>query len=86
MTQGRATLRANVARWRPPWDSANAKLAPLYVVEGVRAAFGGSIGLDPCTEPDNPTSAEIYWTIADNGLGREWQQIASSSILRMAMG
>jgi len=48
------------------------QLTPSYVLEPVRAALGGSIGLDPCTEPDNPTGAEKFYTIDDDGLAHPW--------------
>lgn len=30
------------------------------------------IGLDPCTQPDNPTKAAAFFTEADNGLTKSW--------------
>jgi hypothetical protein len=33
--------------------------------------FGGRIGIDPCTAPDNPTDAEIFLTEADDGLAHQ---------------
>jgi hypothetical protein len=35
-------------------------LTPPYVLEPVRKLLGG-IGLDPCTEPDNPTGAFQFY-------------------------
>jgi hypothetical protein len=34
--------------------------------------FGGSIGLDPCTEPDNPTGALKFYAPPVDGLARPW--------------
>ena len=48
------------------------QLTPSYVLEPVRAALGGTIGLDPCTEPDNPTGAVKFFTIEDDGLANPW--------------
>jgi hypothetical protein len=31
------------------------------------------IGLDPCTEPDNPLGAGRFYTIADDGLAKPWR-------------
>lgn len=60
------------ARWRPPWDPAQVKLTPAYVLDPVRAAMGGTIGLDPCTEPDNPTRARAFHALPDDGLAHSW--------------
>lgn len=48
------------------------QLTPPYVLEPVRAALGGSIGLDPCTELDNPTGASAFFTVDDDGLAHPW--------------
>lgn len=48
------------------------QLTPPYVLDPVRAALGGEIGLDPCTEPDNPTGAQVFYTADDDGLSRVW--------------
>jgi hypothetical protein len=40
------------------------------VLQCVRDVFGGSIGFDPCTEPDNPTGAEAFLT--SGGLELPW--------------
>lgn len=47
-------------------------ITPPHVVQAVREFFGGSIELDPATEPDNPTGAKQFYTKADNGLVEEW--------------
>lgn len=35
---------------------------PVWLLEAVRAYAGGPIALDPCTEPDNPTGAQVALT------------------------
>jgi phage N-6-adenine-methyltransferase len=61
----------NDLRYRDGAHPNQRQLTPPYVLEPVRLALGG-IGLDPCTEPDNPTSAETFCTIADDGLAQQW--------------
>jgi len=46
-------------------------LTPLYVLEPIRKLLGG-IGLDPCTEPDNPTIAEAWYTPPQDGCILPW--------------
>jgi DNA N-6-adenine-methyltransferase (Dam) len=65
-------MRSNVARWRPGHSRDNVFLTPAYVLEAVRSAFGGSIGLDPCTEADNPTGAERFYALPTNGMAESW--------------
>jgi hypothetical protein len=48
----------NEKRRRPEHHDRQAMLTPAYVLEPIRKLLSGSIGLDPCTEPDNPTRAE----------------------------
>jgi len=62
-----------VARWRPGHSPDNVFLTPPYVLEAVRSAFGGSIGLDPCTEADNPTGAERFYALPTNGMAESWE-------------
>ena len=66
-------MRSNVARWRSGHSPANVFLTPPYVLEAVRSAFGGSIGLDPCTELDNPTGAERFYALPTNGMAESWE-------------
>jgi hypothetical protein len=47
-------------------------LTPSYVLEPIRALFGGSIGLDPCTEPDNPTGARRFHFLPQDGCALPW--------------
>jgi len=48
-------------------------LTPRYVLEPVRAALGGVIGLDPCTELDNPTGALRFVALPQDGMAIEWR-------------
>lgn len=67
----------NVARWRSGDDRANVLLTPAYILDPVRRALGGAIGLDPCTEPDNPTGAVRYFALPTDGLAQDWRGSAS---------
>ena len=62
----------NALRYREGADEGQVHLTPEYVLAPVRAAFGGSIGCDPCTTPENPTGAERFYTLADDGLALPW--------------
>ena len=69
---GRAAHRFNNdLRYRDGAHPNQRQLTPPYVLEPERVALGG-IGLDPCTEPDNPTRAERFYTIDDDGLSSPW--------------
>lgn len=46
-------------------------LTPGYVLEPIRRLLGG-IGLDPCTEPDNPTGAERFYHLPNDGCALPW--------------
>lgn len=48
------------------------QLTPPYVLEPVREALNGIIGLDPCTEPDNPCGALRFYTVDVDGLTQPW--------------
>lgn len=63
---------SNDLRYRDGHHPNQRQLTPPYVLEPVRASLGGSIGLDPCTEPDNPTDAVAFFTVADDGLTASW--------------
>lgn len=43
---------------------------PPEVLDRVRRL--GPIGLDPCTAPDNPVGAPVFFTELDDGLARSW--------------
>lgn len=47
-------------------------LTPEYVLEPVRQMLGG-LGLDPCTEPDNPTCADRFYCPPDDGAALPWE-------------
>lgn len=61
----------NELRYRTGDHDAQRQLTPPYVLDPVRAVLGG-IGLDPCTEPDNPTGALTFYTVEDDGLAQPW--------------
>jgi phage N-6-adenine-methyltransferase len=62
----------NDLRYRDNAHPNQRQLTPHYVLDPVRKDLGGTIELDPCTEADNPTGAEFYYTAADDGLARSW--------------
>jgi hypothetical protein len=61
----------NALRYRAEDHPNQTQLTPDYVLEPVRAALGG-IGLDPCTEPDNPTGAARFYTPPQDGAALPW--------------
>ena len=46
-------------------------LTPGYVLEPIRDLLGG-IGLDPCTDPDNPTQADEFYCPPQDGCVLSW--------------
>lgn len=56
---------------RPDHHARQAMLTPPYVLEPIRALMGG-FGLDPCTEPDNPTGADRWYSLPDDGCALPW--------------
>lgn len=62
----------NDLRYRDGEHPNQRQLTPRYVLEPAREALGGTIGLDPCTEPDNPCQAKRFYTAADDGLIQPW--------------
>ena len=46
-------------------------LTPSYVLEPIRELLG-EIDLDPCTEPDNPTGANSFYCLPDDGCSSTW--------------
>lgn len=72
MPRDAATRFDNRLRRRPGDHVMQRQLTPGYVLEPIREALGGTIWLDPCTEPSNPTGAEEFYTIVDDGLSRRW--------------
>jgi hypothetical protein len=61
----------NEKRRRPDHHARQAMLTPPYVLEPVRGLLGG-IGLDPCTEPDNPTGAGLFYSLPNDGCVLPW--------------
>lgn len=62
----------NDLRYRDGDHPQQTQLTPAYVLEPVREALGGTIGLDPCTLPDNPTGAIEYYVPPCDGLSEPW--------------
>lgn len=62
----------NELRYRDGLHEQQTQLTPGYVLEPARAALGGIIGLDPCTLPDNPTGARVFYAPPDDGLALPW--------------
>lgn len=62
----------NDLRYRDDTHDRQRQLTPAYVLEPIREALGGSIGLDPCTEPDNPTNAVKFFTPPVDGASESW--------------
>ena len=61
----------NSKRRRPELHARQAMLTPSYVLEPIRDLLGG-IGLDPCTEPDNPTGAGRFYCLPSDGCILPW--------------
>lgn len=61
----------NEKRRRPDHHARQAMLTPSYVLEPIRTVLGG-IGLDPCTEPDNPTRADSFYHLPMDGCSLPW--------------
>lgn len=61
----------NDLRYRGDSHEAQRQLTPPYVLEPVREALG-VIYLDPCTEPDNPCGARVFYTAETDGVERSW--------------
>ena len=68
----RVTRFDNALRYRDGDDPGQWHLTPGYVLDPVREDLGGTIDLDPCTEPDNPTGARRFYTVVDDGLVQPW--------------
>lgn len=61
----------NEKRRRPDAHARQAMLTPDYVLKPVRDLLGG-IGLDPCTDPDNPTMAAKFYCLPKDGALEPW--------------
>jgi len=62
----------NELRYRDDIHPNQTQLTPPYALEPIRWALGGSIELDPCTEPDNPTEAERFYSLPVDGAVEPW--------------
>lgn len=47
-------------------------LTPEWILDAVRGVCDGTIALDPCTAPWNPTKALNFYTEKDDGLSKRW--------------
>jgi hypothetical protein len=61
----------NAKRRRPDSHARQAMLTPEYVLGSIKALLGG-IGLDPCTDPDNPTGAALFYCLPADGCSLPW--------------
>lgn len=61
----------NAKRRRPDNHDRQRMLTPKYVLDPIHELLGG-IGLDPCTEPDNPTGARRFYCLPDDGCTLPW--------------
>lgn len=61
----------NAKRRRPDSHARQAMLTPSYILDPIRELIGG-IDLDPCTEPDNPTKAEQFYCLPQDGCALPW--------------
>jgi hypothetical protein len=57
------------------------RLTPEWLIALAREFGGGTIALDVCTEPRNPTGAEMFYTSVDNGLERDWLDYACGGLV-----
>ncbi len=67
-----ATRFSNPLRDRPGDDPGQVYFTPPYILSPVRAALGGTIGLDPCTTEDNPVGAERFYCPPADGRLEPW--------------
>lgn len=61
----------NDLRYRDDHHPNQTQLTPPYALEPIRKALGGIV-LDPCTEPDNPTGADRFFTPPTDGAEEPW--------------
>ena len=68
-----AIVRFDNAKRRRPEDHVRQRMmTPAYILEPIRQLLGG-IGLDPCTEPDNPTGADSFYAPPQDGAALPWE-------------
>jgi hypothetical protein len=65
----------NGKRRRPEHHARQAMLTPGHLLEAIRGVLGG-IGLDPCTERDNPTRADQFYCPPQDGCALPWDAVA----------
>lgn len=63
----------NALRYRAGNHPSQTALTPDYVLGPVRAMLGGTIGLDPCTTPDNPCGAQRFYSPPQDGTAMPWE-------------
>ena len=63
---------SNDLRYRDGDHPNQTQFTPAYVLEPVRVALGGRIGLDPCTVADNPCDAEGFYYLPTDGSAQPW--------------
>lgn len=64
----------NSLRHREESHPANVALTPAWLVDRIRNdLFDGVIHLDPATEPDNPTAAERFVALPQDGILTPWE-------------
>jgi hypothetical protein len=63
---------SNALRYRNDDHPEQAWFTPAYVLQPVREAFGGTIGLDPCTTADNPVGALAWYSPPEDGAALPW--------------
>lgn len=56
------------------------RITPEWLLAKVREFGGGAIALDACTEEDNPTGADNFFTYERNGLKRGWHALVGSNL------
>lgn len=61
----------NAKRRRGEHHPNQRQLTPAYILEPIRELLGG-IGLDPCTEADNPTRAKTFYSPPQDGCSLPW--------------
>lgn len=66
---------SNDLRYRDANHPAQTQFTPDYVLDPVTEDLGGCIELDPCTTADNPTQADHFYTVDDDGLFMPWDGI-----------
>jgi len=61
----------NAKRRRAEDHERQRMLTPSYILEPIRDLLEG-IDLDPCTEPDNPTRADRFYSPPTDGASQSW--------------